>query len=73
MPLLTSKIHEMNRIRELQVSPDEKIKLLEAIHLTSEEFGCSHCRGRRQAAEKLLGDMVKYEIELVRNGSRDPM
>jgi pentatricopeptide repeat protein len=47
----------------METTVDEKIRLLKEIKPDPEQFGkCYSCRGRFNAAKKLIDQMVGYEI-----------
>jgi len=63
MPIMTEYIHRMREIGEMNVSPQEKIVLLKKIELRPGGGNCLSCKGRRRAAQRLLEQMVDYEIK----------
>lgn len=66
MPLMTDKLHRMQEIHKMDLPLEERVRLMEAIRFDPKEFGCHHCRGRRDAAERLLRNMVNAEIAAMR-------
>lgn len=61
MPILTEQIYTINKIREMAVSVEEKIRLLREIKLTVKS-NCTACRGRIDSAQRLLNQMVDGEV-----------
>ncbi len=63
MPIMTGQIYAINKINKMDVSVNEKIKLLNEIKLDSpSRRNCLGCMGKRLAAEKLLSQMIEFEI-----------
>lgn len=63
MPILTEQIYTINKIKKMDVSLDEKIKLLKEIGPGPYASGCRSCYESHKMAGSMINQMVDHEIK----------
>jgi len=63
MPILTKQIRAIRRVKEEEITPQEKIVLFKQIELDPPSTNCFACQAKRRAAQRLLDQMIDYEIK----------